>query len=107
MGSLRISVSFDGGTFWVLPFNLLSRSARIYHFPQSVKIHYFRSGPISVDPIRSATKASTLHTAMAWCDGWSSMETFRTFYEGPGGSGGSGGATYLTLVITCLTLVFC
>ena len=44
---------FDRGTFWVLPLTCfyLPKSARAYLFPQSVEIHYFRSGPISVDPI--------------------------------------------------------
>ena len=44
---------FDRGTFWVLPLTYfyLPKSARAYLFPQSVKIHYFCSGPISVDPI--------------------------------------------------------
>ena len=53
MRSLQISCFFDSGTFWVLPstYFYLSKSARAYLFPQSVKIHYFCSGPISVDPI--------------------------------------------------------
>ena len=44
---------FDRGTFWVLllTYIYLTKSARAYLFPQFVKIHYFRSGPISVDPI--------------------------------------------------------
>ena len=44
---------FDGGTFWVLPLSYfyLPKSAGAYLFPQSVKIHCFCSGPISVDPI--------------------------------------------------------
>ena len=39
--------------FWVLhlAYFYLPRSARAYLFPRSVKIHYFCSGPISVDPI--------------------------------------------------------
>ena len=43
----------DRGTFWVLPLTYfyLPKSARAYLFPQSVKNHYFCSGPISVDPI--------------------------------------------------------
>ena len=46
-------ISFARGTFWVLPLTYfyLPRSARAYLFPQSVKSHYFCSGPISVDPI--------------------------------------------------------
>ena len=52
MGSLRISC-FWTGTFWLLPLTYFSlpKSARAYPFPQSVKIDYFRNGPISVDPI--------------------------------------------------------
>ena len=44
---------FDRGTFWVLllTYFYLPKSARAYLFPQSVKINYFCSGPISVDPI--------------------------------------------------------
>ena len=40
-------------TFWVLPltFSYLPNSAWAYLFPQSVSIHYFCSGLISVDPI--------------------------------------------------------
>ena len=29
----------------------LPKSARAYLFPESVETHYFRSGPISADPI--------------------------------------------------------
>ena len=52
MGSLQSSC-FLTGTFWVLPLTCfyLPKSARAYLFPQSVKIHYFCSSPISVDPI--------------------------------------------------------
>ena len=53
-GSLQVlCFLFDRGTFWVLPLTYLylPKSARAYLFPQSVKTHYFRSGPISVDPI--------------------------------------------------------
>ena len=44
---------FDRGTFWVLPliYFYIPKSARACLFPQSVKIDYFCSGPISVDPI--------------------------------------------------------
>ena len=44
---------FDRGTFWVLPLTYfyIPKSARAYLFPQSVKIDYFCSGPISVDPV--------------------------------------------------------
>ena len=43
---------FDRGTFWVLlsTYFYLPKSARAYLFPQSIKIRYFCSGPISVDP---------------------------------------------------------
>ena len=52
MGSLQISCLMTG-TFWALPlaYCYLPRSARAHLFPQSVEIHYFCSGPISVDPI--------------------------------------------------------
>ena len=43
-------IVIDRGTFWALPFTYfcLPKSAWAYLFPQSVKIHYFRSGPISL-----------------------------------------------------------
>ena len=43
----------DRGTFGVLPLTYVyvPKIARAYMFPQSVKIHYFCGGPISVDPI--------------------------------------------------------
>ena len=46
-------ISFERGTFWVLQlaYFYLPKSARAYLFLQSVEIHYFCSGPISVDPI--------------------------------------------------------
>ena len=47
MASLQISC-FLTGTFWVLS-------------TQSVKNHYFCSGPISVDPHSSATKGDAVH----------------------------------------------
>ena len=54
MESLQVSC-FLTGTFWDTPVKLLLSSpkkARAYPFPQSVKIHYFCSGPISsADPI--------------------------------------------------------
>ena len=40
---------FDRGTFGVAYF-YIPRSARAYMLPRSVTIHYFCSGPISVDP---------------------------------------------------------
>ena len=50
---------FDRGTFWVPICQNLSKSiTSAYLFPQSVKIHYICSGPIRVDPICPATKAS-------------------------------------------------
>ena len=45
---------FDRGTFWVFPFTYFlyhPNSARAYLFPQPIKIHYFCSGPASVDPM--------------------------------------------------------
>ena len=44
---------FDRGTFGVLPLACLylPKSAKAYLFPKFVKINYFCSGPISVDPI--------------------------------------------------------
>ena len=65
------SMSFDRGAFWVLPLTcfFLAKSARAYLFPQSIKIHYFCSGPISVDPIcphpTRCRASSTRHTS--WC----------------------------------------
>ena len=55
---------FDRGTFWVLPLTYfhLPKSARAYLFPQSVKIHYFCSRPISVDPTCPRPKALIPHT---------------------------------------------
>ena len=62
VGKGRLVFSTDGvtanfmfltGCLGVLPliYFYIPKSARAYLFPQSVKIHYFRSGPISVDPI--------------------------------------------------------
>ena len=54
VGSLRffLFLFFDGGTCWVPIFRNLSTSVNFAHlFPQSVKVRYFCSGPISVDPI--------------------------------------------------------
>ena len=47
-------MSFDRGTFWVLPLTYfyISKSARAYLSPQSVKNHYFCSDATSVDPTR-------------------------------------------------------
>ena len=52
-GVTAFCLFFDRGTFWVLPLTYfyLPQSARACLFPQSVKFHYFCSGPISVDPI--------------------------------------------------------
>ena len=43
--------SFGRGIFWALLLTrfYLPESARAYLFPQIIKMHYFRSGPISVD----------------------------------------------------------
>ena len=53
---------FERGTFWVLPLTYfhIPQRAWAYLFPQSVKIHYFCSGPISVDPI--CPQATETHT---------------------------------------------
>ena len=52
-GVTAFVVFCDGGTFFVLPlpYFYLPKSARAYLFPRSVKMRYFCSGPISVDPI--------------------------------------------------------
>ena len=52
-GSLRISCFLTEGPFGFhrLTCLYLPKSARAYFFPQSVKIHCFCSGPMSVDPI--------------------------------------------------------
>ena len=48
---------FDGETFWALPLTYfyLPKSARACLLPQSVKIQYSCSGPVSVAPHLSAT----------------------------------------------------
>ena len=53
MGSLQISCLFDRWILLVLSLTCLyhPKSVRSYVFPQSVKMCYFCSGPISVDPI--------------------------------------------------------
>ena len=50
MGRLQLLFMFLTGTFGVPPLTCFytSKSARAYIFPQSAKIHYFCSGPISV-----------------------------------------------------------
>ena len=58
-------VVVDRRTFWVLPVTYLSyfylpKSARASVFPQSVKIDYFCSGLIRVDPICPQPKAASL-----------------------------------------------
>ena len=67
-GSLQILVVFDRGTFWVLPLTYLylPKSARAYLFPQSVKIHYFCSGPTSAGPHLSATRFVPARGGVAW-----------------------------------------
>ena len=59
MGSPQISC-FLTGTFWVLTLTYfyLPKSAMAYLFPQSVEIHYFCSGPISVHPICPQPRAA-------------------------------------------------
>ena len=55
----------DRGHLWVLPLTYfyIPKGARVYLFPQSVKVRYFCSGPISVDPIcprpRRPSRSST------------------------------------------------
>ena len=53
MGSLQQHQCFLIGTFGVLPlaYFYIPEIARAYLFPQSVRTHYFCSGPISVDLI--------------------------------------------------------
>ena len=62
VGSLQISC-FWQRDFLVTPVNLLylPKSARACLFPQSDKNHYLCSGPISVEPHLSATKARPRH----------------------------------------------
>ena len=59
---------FDRGTFWVLPLTYLylPKNARAYIFPKSVKMHYFCSGPISVDPICPQPKGSCRARGTRW-----------------------------------------
>ena len=51
LGSLQISCCLTEGLFGYSPLTYfyIPKSARAYLFPQSVKNHYFCSGPISVD----------------------------------------------------------
>ena len=67
MGSALIGVtanrSISYGTFWVLPLTTylyIPKCARAYLFLQSVKIHNFCSGPVSVDPTRTQAKQHAL-----------------------------------------------
>ena len=62
MGSTANDMFLDRGIFWVLPLSYcyVPKSARAYLFPQSVKIHHFCSGPISVDP-KSTLCSSLVH----------------------------------------------
>ena len=55
-------MNFDKGTFLGTPVDLLLSSQKWQGelFPQPVKIHYFCSGPISVDPNLPATEADAL-----------------------------------------------
>ena len=51
-------ISFDTGTFWVLPLTYfyLPTSARAYLFPQSVKMHYFAATSLVLTPfVRNQT----------------------------------------------------
>ena len=70
MGSLQMSCVLTVGLCGqLLPvtYVYLPKSARAYLFPQSVKIHYFCSGPFSVDPICPQPRyfPSTL-TTLTW-----------------------------------------
>ena len=62
-------IVFDRGTFWVLrlTYCYIPKSARSYLFPQSVKIHSFCSGPISVDSIcpQPGSALAQMQTRMA------------------------------------------
>ena len=52
MGSLQILCFSTEGLCWALPLTYfdLSNSARAHLSPQPVKIHHFRSGPITPSP---------------------------------------------------------
>ena len=65
MGSLEF-LCFLTGTFGELPLTYfyLPKRARAYLLSQSVKIRYFCSGPISVDPIRPQRRTSS---RTGWC----------------------------------------
>ena len=64
MGSLQIPVSFDRGTFGVLPLTYFLSSQKCQGVPFSpiCQIHNFCGGPISVDPICPQPKG-TAHSA--------------------------------------------
>ena len=59
------------GLFVGLPLSYsdLPKSARAYLFPQSVKIHYFCSGPFSVDPICPQPEAGAVVRPPPGCRG--------------------------------------
>ena len=60
---------FDRVVFGVpLAYFCLPKSARAYLFPQPVKIHYFCSGPINVDPICKQPNSTRLgrSVSVAW-----------------------------------------
>ena len=67
LGSLQISC-FLTRTFRVLPLTYLyfPKSARAYFVPQSGKIHYFYSDPISVDPICPQPRRACVGGASSW-----------------------------------------
>ena len=71
MGSVTatISCSFDRGTFGVLPLTYFyfPKSAMAYLFLQSVKMHYFCSGPIGVDPICPQPTSSSSSCGCCGC----------------------------------------
>ena len=73
---------FDRDLGWVLKLAYfdIPESARGYLFPQSVKIHYFCSGPISVDPICPQPNASA--KAAAFLEGVASARGASTLFSG-------------------------
>ena len=91
---------FLTGTFWVLPLTYLYilKSARAYLFPQTVKIHYFCSGPMSVDPMCPQLNSVAPVESDANCGG----QPFRKESVGDGRKAGRKQVFELSLK-TCLT----
>ena len=50
----------------LLAYFYIPKSARAYLFPQSVKNHYYCSGPISLDPICPQSIGMGMGRARAW-----------------------------------------